>query len=104
MNIRVAKTETPVVTNFSPALPDSLRLAGEARAPRGLFARLRAWASAAMRRRAVIAELNMLSDRDLADIGLTRADLPRVFDPEFVREHEIRRTAEASEPGYRLAA
>ncbi len=35
------------------------------------------------RRRAVIDELNMLSDRELADIGLSRADLSRVFDPAF---------------------
>lgn len=35
------------------------------------------------RRRAVIDELNMLTDRELADIGLSRADVSRVFDPRF---------------------
>ena len=35
------------------------------------------------RRRAVIDELRMLSDRELADIGLSRADVGRVFDPRF---------------------
>lgn len=35
------------------------------------------------RRRAVLAELSMLSDRELADIGLVRGDLRRVFDPAF---------------------
>lgn len=35
------------------------------------------------RRRAVLAELSMLSDRELADIGLVRNDLRRVFDPGF---------------------
>ncbi len=36
------------------------------------------------RRRAVIDELNMLSDRELADIGLNRSELGRVFDARFV--------------------
>lgn len=35
------------------------------------------------RRRAVLAELASLSDHELSDIGLSRADLPRVFDPRF---------------------
>ena len=37
------------------------------------------------RRRAVLDELSMLSDRELADIGLTRAELSNVFDPQFAR-------------------
>jgi uncharacterized protein YjiS (DUF1127 family) len=35
----------------------------------------RAWRE----RRAALAELEMMNDRELADIGLTRSDLPRVF-------------------------
>ena len=35
------------------------------------------------RRRAAIAELEALSDRELADIGLARAELGRVFEPGF---------------------
>lgn len=49
--------------------------------------RLRAaWASLVdlPRRRAVLDELSMLSDRELADVGLTRAELSSVFDPRFV--------------------
>lgn len=38
-------------------------------------------------RQTVLHELAMLSDRELADIGLTRADLPRVFDPAFAADH-----------------
>ena len=34
-------------------------------------------------RRAVIDELSTLSDRELADIGLSRAEVGRVFDPRF---------------------
>lgn len=37
------------------------------------------------RRRAVIDELGMLSNRELADIGLTRAEVSHVFDPRFTR-------------------
>jgi uncharacterized protein YjiS (DUF1127 family) len=39
------------------------------------------------RRQAVIREMETLTDRDLADIGLSRADLPRVFDPDFAADH-----------------
>ena len=35
------------------------------------------------RRRAVIEELRTLSDRELADIGISRADVGRVFDSRF---------------------
>lgn len=59
--------------------------------PSGLMGRLyRAWRWVVdfPRRRAVIDELSMLSDHELSDIGLTRADLPRVFDPAFVADHQ----------------
>jgi uncharacterized protein YjiS (DUF1127 family) len=38
------------------------------------------------RRQAVLQEMSMMSDRELADIGLSRADLPRVFDPTFAAQ------------------
>jgi uncharacterized protein YjiS (DUF1127 family) len=39
------------------------------------------------RRQVVIHEMEMLTDRDLADIGLSRSDLPRVFDADFAADH-----------------
>ncbi len=47
------------------------------------------WIVEAPRRRAVINELEALSDYELADIGLTRADLPRVFDRDFAGAYRI---------------
>jgi len=38
------------------------------------------------RRQAVLREMEMMTDRELADIGLSRADLPRVFDLAFVAD------------------
>ena len=35
------------------------------------------------RRRAVMQEMAMMTDRELSDIGLSRADIGRVFDPTF---------------------
>ena len=47
----------------------------------GAFARLRDMP----RRRAVLGELATLTDRELADIGLHRSELSRVFDPRFAQ-------------------
>ena len=57
--------------NFrAPALPGKRR---------GLMAMFRAWRE----RRAAIAELEMMSDHELSDIGLNRADVHRVFDNSY---------------------
>lgn len=44
-------------------------------------------------RQATLTEMGAMSDRELADIGLTRGDLPRVFDAEFVADHNRGRAA-----------
>ncbi len=44
------------------------------------------WLKEMPRRNAVVEELSVLSDRELADIGLERADLRRVFDARFNAE------------------
>jgi uncharacterized protein YjiS (DUF1127 family) len=41
-------------------------------------------------RRRVMNELQQMSDRELADLGLSRYDIPRVFDPAFALEREGR--------------
>ncbi len=38
-------------------------------------------------RRAVIMEMALMTDHELSDIGLSRCDLPRVFDPAFAADH-----------------
>jgi uncharacterized protein YjiS (DUF1127 family) len=42
------------------------------------------------RRRAVLDELSSLSDRELADIGIARSELKRVFEPAYARNHAVR--------------
>ncbi len=42
------------------------------------------------RRGSVMAELNSMDDRELADVGLSRGNLTQVFDAEFAHEHARR--------------
>ena len=51
------------------------------------------WLAEMPKRRAVLDELGRLSDHELADIGLTRGDLPRVFDPSFTASRNLPRPA-----------
>ena len=37
-------------------------------------------------RQRVIRDLEAMSDRELADLGMSRHDIPRVFDPKFAKE------------------
>ena len=67
-------------------------------APRSLLQRIGGYFSGLLvisRRRAVLDELATLSDRELADIGLNRAELSRVFDPRFA-ESRARGMAQTS--------
>ena len=52
---------------------------------RGSRGGLLTWLSNLMERHTVMSELRDLSDRELADIGLSRSEISRVFDPSFVR-------------------
>jgi uncharacterized protein YjiS (DUF1127 family) len=46
------------------------------------------WIAAVRERQAVLDQLSGMSDRDLADIGLSRAQIHAVFDPEFVQARD----------------
>jgi uncharacterized protein YjiS (DUF1127 family) len=79
----------------SPNLADAAGATAGGRLRRGLarlfdaFAAIgKAIADYPARRRAYD-ELRSLSDRELADIGLTRMDIVRVFDPDFPAERTI---------------
>jgi uncharacterized protein YjiS (DUF1127 family) len=56
---------------------------GAARFLESIVARMAEW----RRRRQVIDEMAMMTDRELSDIGLSRSDLARVFDPNFAADH-----------------
>ncbi len=87
MNAHSTNQDTAMLTpaGMSHYFPnDTLDAAEPSR--RGLFARLgeaMRWLADFPHRRMVLDELSMLTEHELADIGLTRAELPRVFDPEF---------------------
>ncbi|MDA8049538.1 MAG: DUF1127 domain-containing protein [Rhodospirillales bacterium] len=64
-------------------------------APKRVLGRTVAAVAAAIRehfrRQRVIAELSHLTDRELADIGLTRADIAQIFNPEFAARRNAER-------------
>ena len=83
-------------------LPVNFSTAGVDRTPIGragrrdgsfgqIVGRVVSWLLHPGRRYAVVNELSSLSDRELADIGLNRGDISRVFDPVFAAEHASRR-------------
>ncbi len=89
MNVRVAKEEIAIL------MPNTLsHYADEPRlhdvSNEGGFVSMLSnavrWLADLPRRRAVLAELNELSEHELADIGLNRSELNRVFDPEFAAQ------------------
>jgi uncharacterized protein YjiS (DUF1127 family) len=51
------------------------------------FAAFVAAVSAWRQRQAVLQEMQLMTDRELSDIGLSRADLARVFEPAFAADH-----------------
>ena len=65
---------------------------------------LAAWVAVWREHRAVLDQLSAMSDRDLADIGLTRALIHSAFDPAFAREASTPRAAVSEQERQMLAA
>lgn len=59
----------------------------------GMIWGLVTWLAELPRRRAVVDELNSLSEHELADIGLSRSEVTRVFDPGFAAERRAERAS-----------
>ncbi len=99
MNMSFTKSEIhfapPQDLRFSTSVLSGHQVAAEARVTVSrALARKLADAIAGMvkflGRGAVTAELGRMSDRELADIGLGRSELGRVFNADFIREHAHR--------------
>jgi uncharacterized protein YjiS (DUF1127 family) len=99
MNAPLNKSELKFVfpnsLSFTHDVEEGYRNAAEARLDfnRALARRLGdvlAKVVAYFRRGEVMTELSSMSDRELADIGLSRGNLTRVFDADFAQEHRSR--------------
>lgn len=122
MDARITKEETALLLNLAPSRAarevEAIRLAairardeaiGQAIA-RGVSALWRGIRAAFLflldypRRRAVFEQLQAMSDRELADIGLERADLARVFDEDFAHARTMKPAAAPAVRGAPAAA
>jgi uncharacterized protein YjiS (DUF1127 family) len=93
MNARVAKEEIALLmpTTLSNYADEPRFGANDTQT--GIVSRAAAmvrWVAEFPRRQAVLAELSQLSDHELADIGLARAELGRVFDRSFAAQRSLR--------------
>ena len=79
MNAFVSKEELILLPTSRISHPEHYADAESRNRRPGLFARIRNW----LDRQSVQSELSSLTDRELADIGLSRAEVGRVFDPAF---------------------
>jgi uncharacterized protein YjiS (DUF1127 family) len=121
MDARISPQDTVLLHQLSPATAareaDQVRLAAiSARdevignAVRAAFGKLFGGIGAVLRfvaqypeRARVLRQLHGLSDRELADIGLERGDLGRVFDEDFAANHRITGARKAPVPAGRAA-
>jgi len=84
MSAHFAKDQVSFVptSSFSAGAPGAYAPTSE-NAVLGALRGIAGWFTNGVKRRAVVNELSMLSDHELADIGLTRSDIPNVFDNAF---------------------
>ena len=84
MNAYVSKEELALLPSDRISHPEHFADAQSLRNSHGgVFARLAGWIASYVRRQSVTSELENLTDRELADIGLTRPQIGLVFDPRF---------------------
>lgn len=81
MNAYVSKEELALLPANRISYPEHYADARRGRS--GVIGGLLGRVSAFLSRQRVLGELNTLSDRELMDIGLNRAELRNVFDPAF---------------------
>ena len=98
MSAHTAASKIPSLSHIDakweePNLSASAATAVRARSSRGLAAWLSARVAGLQKWRqdnAAAAELARMSDHELMDIGITRSDLSRVFDPSFNQDSRAR--------------
>ena len=88
MNAHVSKEELAIMlpASLSHYFRDDLAYVPQPEPQPGLLSRIFGglrWLATMPAQRSVINELSALSDHELSDIGLTRGELGRVFDPRF---------------------
>ena len=86
MTARFARDEMSFVMPSSFSTTQTVRGASRPTSLSAKIASMLLWLADLPRRRAVIEELSSLSDHELADIGLTRGEVVRVFDSGFAAE------------------
>ena len=90
-----ARLSRPAGTGFNLLPAPDQRPAASTRAPFGAVGRGIAAVVASvgeyLRRQRVVSELTRLSDRELADVGLTRADISQIFEPGFAARRNAER-------------
>ncbi len=83
MNAYTSKEELALLPANRISYPEHYADARDQR--RGGLWRLLGHVTAYFERQRVLSELSSLSDRELVDIGLSRSELPLVFDPSMAR-------------------
>ena len=73
------------MASFLNPTADTERRSGTAEVGSGVFERIEAWRARRRQAARIAFELNCYSERELADLGLTRSDIPLVARGDFRR-------------------